>query len=58
MADQESKIVAATGIAVRGNSPESKEKELAMRLAAMNAHEAGHDDERIAFAVEKARSGK
>ncbi len=55
MAKDTSKIVAATGIAVAGNSTDSKAKEVAMRSAAIASHVADHDGDRIAEAVRNAR---
>ena len=55
MSKPESKIAAATGIAMRGSLPMSAAIENAMARAALAGHAAGHDAAQIRAAMEAAR---
>jgi hypothetical protein len=53
---KEGKIAAATGISVMGRGPVAMAAHNAMVSAALAAHSAGHDDDKVKAAIVKARA--
>lgn len=56
MSEQKGKIASGTGISCLGHGPASVAHHNAMVSAALAGHAAGHDDETMKAAIQKARA--